>query len=298
MTMDSYPNWEKCTFQPLCSAVEECKHIRDFLESWSVWSLKTFLSVESLLDNRKWPTYKAPTSLNTQYFLFQFLSHFMSVYVLKFQWLYLSHLVHVLYIWCACSTHKPCSLSFLFLSFLFSLSLIITCVWVNVPANPWWSIETFGMPILSPGGQNDRKCSTTRAILAHSNDAQVNHWTGSCPVHPHCLINLYSVHFFSVILVVYCLVCPPHVLWFCLFFCLFRYYCESPSLLWLFYFSVTVMGQSTAACSENSHFPPIPSNQPPLPSANHGCWTLLSPTTLGITCDVACLLFLFVNAKN
>ena len=39
-------------------------------------------------------------------------------------------------------------LSFSFFSLSFSV-LIIPSVWVIVPANPWWSIETFGTPIFS-----------------------------------------------------------------------------------------------------------------------------------------------------
>lgn len=102
------------------------------------------------------------------------------------------------------------------------------------------------------------------------------------------------LYFFSVILVVYCLVCPLHVLWsFCLFicfFCLFRSYCESPSLL-LLYFPSNSNGKGcpTAACSENSISLPSPviSLFPWPPMAIEP--TLLNPTTRSITCDIACL---------
>lgn len=148
------------------------------------------------------------------------------------------------------------------------------CSW-----NPWWSIETFGMPILSPGGQNDRKW--------HQQSWPLQMMLKSISEQAHVLFILtvsltaaMLLHFFSVILVVYCLVCSPHVLWFCLsffsfflsfIFCLFRFNCEFPSLFWLIcIFSRTRKWCLAAACPEIP-FPllPILSNQPPLPLTRH-----------------------------
>lgn len=115
-----------------------------------------------------------------------------------------------------------------------------------------------------------------------------------------CVLFILTVDLYSVAVLLFCHSgcllsgvspsCSVIFLFVYLFFCLFRSYCESPSLL-LLYFPSNSNGKGcpTAACSENSISLPSPviSLFPWPPMAIEP--TLLNPTTRSITCDIACL---------